>query len=85
MQIARVVGRATSTVKHPTLAGRKLLLVQPLDAAGADDGEPQLAIDELGASRRDRVMLTTDGAEVRKMLGAEDSPVRWAVIGVIDP
>lgn len=84
MQLGRVVGRATATVKHPTLSGWRLLLVQPLDARGGPDGEPQLAIDELGSGRNDTVLLTTDGSEVRKMVGADNTPVRWAVIGIAD-
>ena len=84
MQLGRVVGRATSTVKHSTLAGWKLLLVQPLDVKGGADGEPQLAIDDLGSGRGDTVMLTTDGAAVRKLMGSDNTPVRWVVIGMVD-
>lgn len=84
MQLGRVVGRATSTVKHASLAGWRLLLVQPLDARGGADGEPQLAIDDLGSGSGDTVMLTTDGAAVRKMVGSDSTPARWAVIGVAD-
>lgn len=84
MQLAKVVGRATATVKHETLAGWRLLLVQPLDAAGNTDGEPQLAIDNLGSRRGDTVMLTTDGAAVRQMVGKDNTPIRWAVIGLAD-
>ena len=84
MQLGRVVGRATATIKHPTLSGWRLVLVQPLDAQGGPDGDPQLAIDELGSSRTDTVLLTTDGVEIRKMVGAENTPLRWAVIGVVD-
>ena len=50
MQIALVVGTATSTVKHPSLAGRKLLIVQPYAVDGqTPDGEPVIAVDPLGA------------------------------------
>ena len=84
MQLGQVVGRATSTVKHATLAGWKLLLVQPLDARGAPDGEPQLALDELGSGRGDKVMLSTDGAAIRKMVGSDNTPARWIVLGVAD-
>ena len=84
MQLAKVVGRATATVKHETLAGRRLLLVQPLDAAGKADGDPQLAIDELGCRKTDIVMLTTDGAAVRDIVKKENTPIRWAVIGIAD-
>ena len=47
MQFGKVVGRATATVRHETLAGWRLLLVQPLDAKGVADGDPQLAIDNM--------------------------------------
>jgi ethanolamine utilization protein EutN len=85
MQLAKVVGRATATVKHETLAGWRLLLVQPLDASGKADGDPQLAIDNLGSRGGDTVMLTTDGAAVRDLVKKENTPIRWAVIGIPDP
>jgi len=84
MQLAKVVGRATATVKHPTLSGWRLLLVQPLDAAGAPDGDPQLAIDNLGSQTGDQVLVTTDGAGVRDMVGSNNTPIRWAIIGIPD-
>ena len=49
MQIGRVVGHAVSSVKHATLHGWRLLIVQPLTPNGKEDGEPLLAIDNLGA------------------------------------
>ena len=85
MQIALVVGHAHATVKHPTLTGHKLLLTQPLLADGLRaDGAPMLAVDRLGAGPGDHVMLTSDGAAIREMFGAENSPIRWAVLGIVD-
>jgi ethanolamine utilization protein EutN len=84
MQLAKVVGRATATVKHETLAGQRLLLVQPLDDQGHPDGDPQLAVDSLGSRLRDTVMLTTDGAAIRDLLKKDNTPIRWAVIGIAD-
>ena len=84
MQLAKVVGRATATVKHETLAGQRLLLVQPLDDRGQADGDPQLAVDNLGSRLRDTVMLTTDGAAIRELLKQDNTPIRWAVIGIAD-
>jgi ethanolamine utilization protein EutN len=84
MQIGAVVGHAVSTVKHPTLAGWRMLLVQLQTADGDPDGEPLLAIDYLGAARGTRVILTNDGASVRELIGAKNSPVRWMVIGICD-
>ena len=84
MQISRVVGHAVATVKHPTLKGWRLLIVQPLKANGAEDGEPLLAIDNLGAAREDLVILSYDLAGVDEMMGHTDSPVRGLVLGICD-
>lgn len=84
MQIARVVGQAVATVKHPSLSGWRLLLVQALTADGAADGEPLLAVDALGARVADRVILSGDGAGARALVGSRTSPVRWIVLGICD-
>jgi ethanolamine utilization protein EutN len=84
MQLGRVTGKATATMKHATLDGWRLLLVQPLNATGSADGDPVLAIDELGAGENDQVLLTSDGPSVREMVKSKNSPIRWAVIGVVD-
>jgi ethanolamine utilization protein EutN len=84
MQLAEVIGHATSTVKHPTLRGWRLLVVQPLDARERPDGVPILAIDPLGGSRGDRVIISSDGKATRALLGAANSPARWMVIGLAD-
>ncbi len=85
MQLAKVCGKATATVKNETLSGWRLLLVQPLMADGVNpDGFPQLAIDELGAGMGDLVMLTTDGASIREMMKTPAAPVRYAVLGIED-
>ncbi len=84
MQIGRVIGKATATVKHPDLHGWKLLLVQPLASDGSDDGDPLLALDQLGAGLGDLTIISSDGASVRKMVGSNTCPARWAVIGIAD-
>lgn len=84
MQLATVIGHATATVKHPTLVGWRMLVVQPLDNQGAPDGEPQIAIDNMGGGRGDRVLITADGAAVREMVGSNVTPARYIVIGIAD-
>jgi len=84
MQSARVEARATSTVKHASLAGVRLLVCQPLGPAGAPAGDPVLALDKLGAGRGDRVMLTSDGRGLRELLGSSNSPARWWTLGIVD-
>jgi ethanolamine utilization protein EutN len=85
MQLALVIGNATATVKHASMEGRKLLIVQPLLADGVSpDGEPLLTVDGVGAGRGDTVMITSDGRGARAMVGSDTTPVRWTVIGIRD-
>ena len=84
MQLARVVGHAVSTVKHASLQGWRLLIVQALGPDEKADGEPLLAIDSLGAGVNDRVIISNDGAGARQLVGVKNSPVRWFVMGIQD-
>jgi ethanolamine utilization protein EutN len=85
MQLGLVVGTATSTVKHLTLHGQKLLVVQPLMSDGeTPDGDPQIAVDAVGAGRGETVMITSDGKFVREWVKHENTPIRWSVIGIRD-
>jgi ethanolamine utilization protein EutN len=85
MQLGLVVGTGTSTTKHASLRGWKLLIVQPLMADGqAPDGDPRVAIDNLGAGAGDRVIISSDGEGSRALLGVEASPVQWCVVGLPD-
>ncbi len=85
MQVALIVGHAHATVKHPTLSANKLLVAQPLAADDESaDGAPVLAVDRCGAGAGDRVILTSDGAAIREIFGVQNSPIRWAVLGIVD-
>lgn len=84
MQIAIVEGRATSTVKHRSLAGVKMLVCRLLTADGKPNGDPVLAVDKLGAGRGDRVLLTSDGQGLRELLSDANSPARWWTLGIVD-
>ncbi len=86
MQSALVIGHATSTAKHATLENIKLLIVQPMMADDrSPDGSPLLVVDRMGAGVGQNVMLTSDGSVIREMFNVENAPIRWAVLGLIDP
>jgi ethanolamine utilization protein EutN len=86
MQLARIIGTATATVKHPSLAGARLLVGQPLMAdRKTPDGDPQLVIDTLSAAVGDLVVITSDGRMLRDLLGSDTTPARWSTIGLVDP
>ena len=81
MRTATIRGYATSTIKHPSLEGWRLLVAEP----ESPDLAPQLVIDNLGAAIGQKVLISSDGSEARKMVGSELSPARWSVLGIIDP
>lgn len=83
MQLGLVIGSATSTVKHESLKGERILVVQLETQNGGPDGEPVLAIDRLGAGRGDRVLLTNDGGVMQELLG-RTTPARWSVMAIPD-
>ncbi len=64
-----------------------MLLVQPYGPDGSTpDGHPFLAIDTCcGAGFGDEIIMTSDGRAAREAVGSENTPVRWTVIGVVDP
>ena len=84
MYLARVEGNVVATRKHPSLQGWRLLVCQPINAAGDPEGAPQVAIDEYGAGIHQRVVISSDGLTARKTVGDDKSPVRWLVVGVVD-
>ena len=59
--------------------------MQPYGADGrTPDGDPQLAIDNLGAGLGATVAITSDGRSTRALVKDDKSPVRWSVIGIKD-
>ena len=81
MRIATIKGHVTSTMKHRSLDGWRLLIAIP----ESPDLAPQIVLDALGAGIGQRVMISSDGSEARKMVGDPRSPARWTVMGIIDP
>jgi ethanolamine utilization protein EutN len=85
MRTAQIKGYVTSTVKHPSYEGWRLLIAQPTGANNMPDGAPQIVIDPLGAAIGQDVIISSDGSEARKTVGNELSPARWMVVGIVDP
>ena len=84
MQLGTVVGLAHGTVKHASLEGQKMLVVQPQGVAGQPDGMPLVAIDGVGAGCGQAVMLSSDGRGARALLGEIATPVRWTIVVIQD-
>lgn len=84
MQLGMVCGTVVATLKHAALAGKKLLLVQPLDLDGRPRGRVVAAVDVVDAGPGDRVLLHDEGSGASQVLARSRGPVRTLVIGVVD-
>lgn len=86
MHLARVIGSVWATKKVATLEGRKLLLIQPLDADLAPVGQPIAAVDTRQAGPGDVVMVVSAREAVIAVTGDVNhlTPVDAAVTGIVD-
>jgi ethanolamine utilization protein EutN len=84
MLLARVEGNIVATRKHPSLAGWRLVICQPIGANGEAEGSPTIAIDSHGAGMHQQVIISSDGLAARRAVGVDKSPVRWLIVGIVD-
>jgi ethanolamine utilization protein EutN len=83
MQIARVIGNVVSTIKNESLEGRKLLIVQTLDADLKAKGKPMIALDAVGAGVGELVFWCR-GKEASFPFKREEIPTDCTIVGIID-
>ena len=84
MQLGRVIGHATSTIKHASLHGWRLVIVQPVGVDKLPEADPVISVDKFNAGVGQLVILNLDGKAAREYIGDEKSPVRYFVIGIVD-
>jgi microcompartment protein CcmK/EutM len=83
MQLARVIGTVVATVKNDSLTGRKLLVVQTVNADLKPTGNPIVAVDAIGAGVGELVFWCR-GKEASFPFKREDTPTDCTIIGIID-
>jgi carbon dioxide concentrating mechanism protein CcmL len=83
MEICKVIGNATASIKHSGLEGLRLLVVQEIDAEGRAGGRMRLAADIVGAGAGDIVALVKGAAAVRH-IGRGEVPCDAAVVAILD-
>ncbi|MDP6460407.1 MAG: EutN/CcmL family microcompartment protein [Gemmatimonadota bacterium] len=84
MKLGQVIGSVWATAKEETLAGRKLLLVRPMDATGVLRGAAYLAVDTVDAGVGDEVLVLDEGNSAGQVLGLDQPPIRTVIVGVVD-
>ena len=83
MLIARVTGLVVATMKHESLVGSKLLIVQETDVAGKSVGRPMVAVDAVDAGEGD-LLLVAQGSGARQTDITLDRPVDNIIMAVVD-
>ena len=84
MILGRVTGSVVSTIHHPIVAGRKLLLAERLDANGKPAGGYLIAMDAIGAGRGETVLILDEGNGARQILENDAAPIRSIVVAIVD-
>ena len=84
MILGRVTGNVVSTIHHPIVDGRKLLLAERLDQDGKPTGAYLIALDGIGAGRGETVLILDEGNGARQVLDDDNAPVRSIIVGIVD-
>lgn len=83
MLMAEVVGSVVSTQKDPSLVGKKLMIIQPINSQQENIRFQQVAADTVGAGIGDYVLLTS-GSSARRLFSEPSDAVDYAIVGIID-
>ncbi len=83
MEQAIVLGTVVTTVAVPSLRGRKLVLIQPIENDGKPLGARLVAVDVTQSGRGSRVIFVRS-REAAEALDQPFTPVDAAVLGIVD-
>ena len=83
MELARVTGSVTATMKDAGLAGLTLLLVERVDAAGMAVASVEVATDSHGAGAGDLVLVVR-GSAARQPSSTRSLPTDLTVVAIVD-
>ena len=84
MILGRITGNVVSTIHHPIVDGRKLLLAERLDQEGKPTGGYLIAMDAIGAGMGETVIILDEGSGARQILEDDQAPIRSLVVGIVD-
>ncbi len=83
MKVGRVAGTVVSTINNEFFDGRRLLVCDLLDAAGAVSGYT-IAVDVVDAGVGETVLILDEGNSARQIFGIDVGAVRAVVVGIVD-
>ena len=83
MYLAKVIGTVVASCKDDSLKGVKLLVIQPVDSKGNNNGSPLVSVDTIGAGFGDLVFVAKS-KEGAMPLDDPNAPVDAGIIGIVD-
>ena len=83
MKFGRIIGTVVATVKDASFTGKKLLVIQPVNAEGKPIDSPLVGMDAVGAGAGELVMYV-GGKEASFPFLPEEVPVDAGIIAIID-
>jgi microcompartment protein CcmK/EutM len=83
MYICVVQGKCVSTIKNKKLSGLSLVTVQKLKKSGKAADDIFVAVDVIGCSIGEVVLVTT-GQNAKHGLETQDLPVDAVIVGIVD-
>lgn len=84
MKLGRVIGTMVATVKAKDMDGLKLLVVRPLTAELADDGDPFVATDASAQAGPGDLVTYEASREAALLHHPRFVPVDHAIVGIVD-
>lgn len=87
MYMAKVIGSIVSTQKDPSLVGKKLMIVHPVDSDGNPVRHEEVAADYVNSGIGEYVLVVRGAGARRADKGANRSPedvTDCAIVGIID-
>lgn len=85
MILARVTGNVVATQKNERYEGGRIMIVQPIDPDGSDDGAELLALDSVDAGVGDTVIVVREGwSASTASTGKAGAAIDSAIVGVVD-
>lgn len=84
MILAKVVGTVVTTISHPDIKNRRLLVVQPLALPGKTPDDDFIALDSTQAGIGDTVLINREGGGNRMVLQNPDGCVISVIVGIVD-
>ncbi|MCJ7518967.1 MAG: EutN/CcmL family microcompartment protein [Anaerolineaceae bacterium] len=84
MEIGKVIGTVTTTIKHPAYEGKRILVVQEMDLGGKLTDIIRVAVDYIGAGYGDLVLFGGAPGVAAEVFDISKAPIRDLIIGIID-